>query len=205
MRYLWVIPHNFCFILCIGWGRLLRIGSWCSMPTYGDRHQAGIACWDNLISNGHSLPSSPFIVGEFAQLSAQLGWDLVFVEIVRVINAPPNNSQLKRSEKYKRDWWKMGSWPPLANEAWDRQRMADGQGGFLSKRKYFPQSRIYFLGHRIFLLESRIYFLNLGYIFLDVGYFYLNLGYLFDLGLTQSKICLALAKLARLTVIWICD
>ena len=37
--------------------------------------------------------------------------------------------RLKKCKHENDDWWKMASWPPWANEAWDRQRRADGQGG----------------------------------------------------------------------------
>ena len=37
--------------------------------------------------------------------------------------------RLKKCKNENDDWWKMASWPPWANEAWDRQRRADGQGG----------------------------------------------------------------------------
>ena len=62
---------SYCLLLV---GRLLSNGRGC-MPTYADPPVAGIACWDNPISSGHSLPSFPCIVGEFAMLRSCISGD----------------------------------------------------------------------------------------------------------------------------------
>ena len=46
--------------------------------------------------------------------------------------------RLKKCKNENDDWWKMASWPPWANEAWDRQRRADGQGGSWVGGYIFP-------------------------------------------------------------------